>query len=459
MNLVLLSGGSGKRLWPLSNDVRSKQFLKLLTDENGQRQSMVQRVFSQIEEVCPDSNIVVATSESQADPLRNQLGQGVELVLEPERRDTFPAIALACAYLESKKQLSRDEVVVVMPVDPYTELGFFRTFADMEKAVQSDCAELVLMGIRPAFASPKYGYMTYECDGDSFLTPSVPRKVTGFVEKPEPERAEKLIEEGAVWNSGVFAFRLGYVLDLVRAELPFDNYDELRRNYGKLTRTSFDYKVVEHAKSIAAVFFDGKWKDLGTWTTISDEMAAPALGNVIMDGCSGSFAVNDLGIPMVIIGVDNIVAAASHDGILISSIAASPRVKDHANEIAARPMQEEKRWGEYSVVDTAEYSDGMRSITKHMVINKGQAISYQMHSKRDELWSVTDGEGLLCIDGAYRIMRRGDSVTIARGSRHAVRALTKLHLIEVQLGSDLDESDIERFDFEMPYSAEGLQCE
>lgn len=446
MNLILLSGGSGKRLWPLSNNVRSKQFLKLLTDGEGNRISMVQRVFSQIAEAHPGANVVVATGDSQVDALRNQLGESVELVLEPERRDTFPAIALACAYLESEKGLSGDDVVIVMPVDHYAELSYFEALGAMEQAVLSGSADLVLMGIRPTLPSPKYGYITYDGDRSSFLTPGVPRRVRGFVEKPDPDRAAELIEGGAVWNSGIFAFRLRFVLDLVRRELPFGSFAGLREKYSSLEKTSFDYKVVEHASSIATVFYDGEWKDLGSWATISEEMSGSSLGSVVMDGCSRTYAINDLGVPMVIIGAEDLIVAASHDGILVSDINASPRVKLHADRLGDRPMQEEKRWGDYSVVDTAQYSDGVRSITKHMNILAGSAISYQLHRFRDELWTVTDGEGILCVDGVSRTIRRGDIVSIPRGSRHTVRAVADLHIIEVQVGTLLDENDTERFD-------------
>ena len=153
MQLVLLSGGSGKRLWPLSNNVRSKQFLPLLEREDGKFESMVQRVVRQVKHVNLTTDITLATNASQFDIITNQLGGQVSVVTEPERRDTFPAIALAVSYLYFEKNCSDDEVVVIMPCDPYTEIGYFETIARMVECVHDDVAELVLMGITPTYPS------------------------------------------------------------------------------------------------------------------------------------------------------------------------------------------------------------------------------------------------------------------------------------------------------------------
>ena len=155
MQLVLLSGGSGKRLWPLSNNARSKQFLPLLEKEDGSMESMVQRVVRQARETNLTTHITLATNVSQLDIITNQLGDQVSVVTEPERRDTFPAIALATSYLSLAKNCSDDEVVVIMPCDPYTEIGYFETIARMVECVQHDVAELVLMGITPTYPSAK----------------------------------------------------------------------------------------------------------------------------------------------------------------------------------------------------------------------------------------------------------------------------------------------------------------
>lgn len=159
MQIILLSGGSGKRLWPLSNEARSKQFLRLLPSPDGGMESMVQRVIRQIKESGLSCPVTIATSASQKDAITNQLGEDVTVVTEPCRRDTFPAICLASAYLERVAKCDREETVIVMPCDPYTEDRYFQTIAEMGKAVQNNIADLVLMGIKPTCPSAKYGYV------------------------------------------------------------------------------------------------------------------------------------------------------------------------------------------------------------------------------------------------------------------------------------------------------------
>ena len=260
MQIILLSGGSGKRLWPLSNSTRSKQFLQLLQDPDGKKESMVQRVVRQIGESALDAEVIIATSASQRDFIETQLGAKVDVVTEPERRDTFPAIALSAAYLASQKGCSRDEVVVVMPCDAYTEAKYFDVVAEMARLVKRDVANLVLMGVTTAHASAEFGYIvpkTASVEEESY------RMVERFIEKPTERRAKELIEQGAYWNGGVFAFRLGHVLDIVANHLEVSDFEALRSRYAELPKISFDYEVVEKAESVAVVPFSGKWKDLG----------------------------------------------------------------------------------------------------------------------------------------------------------------------------------------------------
>ena len=159
MNIILLSGGSGKRLWPLSNDVRSKQFIKIFKKEDGLYESMVQRVYRQIKTVDTDASVVVATSKSQVSSIHNQLGDDVGICVEPCRRDTFPAIALACSYLKDVQKIDINEPVVVCPVDPYVEDDYFKALQDLSTEAVNSSSNLVLMGIEPTYPSEKYGYI------------------------------------------------------------------------------------------------------------------------------------------------------------------------------------------------------------------------------------------------------------------------------------------------------------
>jgi len=437
MNIILLSGGSGKRLWPLSNETRSKQFLKLLKDDNSNLESMVQRVYRQMKEASIDANIVVATGKLQLDSVRSQLGDSVDVVLEPERRDTFPAIALSCAHLAFEKNIGKDDIVLVLPIDPYAEIEYFTTLIKMEKVIKDGIANITLMGIKPTYPSAKYGYIIPDADRT---------QVKRFQEKPTEECARKLIEDGAMWNGGVFAFKLGYVMDIVKKHIKFDSYKEIEQQYSELPKISFDYEVVEKEPSISMVEYKGIWKDLGTWNTLTEVMDNNVVGNVILaDSCKNTHVINELDIPVTVLGTQNIVIAASPDGILVSDKHESSFLKQYVDCIHQRPMFEERRWGEYKVLDYTVYGDGTSSLTKSMFINAGKSISYQSHAIRDEIWTIVDGTGDLLIDGHIRNVKRGDVAYITKGQKHALIATTDLRMIEVQIGVELVESDIERY--------------
>lgn len=442
MNIILLSGGSGKRLWPLSNDARSKQFLKLLTDDKGNPESMVQRVFRQIRESGIVGTVTIATSESQIDSIRGQLGESVEIVSEPERRDTFPAIALAVSYLYYEKHCDKNEPVIVMPVDPYTERGYFRTVIQMEEAVRDGAADIVLMGIRPTYPSEKYGYILPEKEEGPY------RRVRKFVEKPGSAYAEAMIREGAMWNGGVFAFRAGYMIDRLNEQAAPQSFEELREHYGDLRKTSFDYEVVEKADSVAVIPYQGVWKDLGTWNTLADQIHDDVGMVVRGEGTEDTQIINELDIPLVALGVKDMVIAASPDGILVSGKTESSFMKPYVEKISLRPMYEERRWGYYKVLEYNAYEDGKRSLTKHLFVREGKKLSYQSHELRDEIWTIIEGRGVLLLDGHTRNVKRGDVAYITAGMKHALCAEEDLHMIEVQIGSELTETDIIRYAME-----------
>lgn len=445
MNLVLLSGGSGKRLWPLSNDSRSKQFLRILEDQKSNYVSMVQRVYKQLEAVNLHRSTVIATSKSQVEMIHSQLGQ-VPVVIEPERRDTFPAIALAAVYLYSENKVDKDEVVAVLPVDPFVDNSFFEKVSFLEKVVQDSKSDLSLMGVTPTYPSSKYGYIipkSIKNDNHQFL------KVSHFKEKPTEEEAADLIEQKALWNCGVFAFKLHFVLDIVKSlGFPLD-YTELLAKYNLLPKNSFDYEVVEKANNITVLPYDGYWKDLGTWNTLTEEMGSSILGKgKISEDSNNSHLINELDIPIVMLGVSDLLVAASPDGILVTEKSASPRLKEMILEFDQRPMYEERRWGWYKVLDYTKLDSETEILTKRIGINKGKNLSYQLHDKRCEVWTVVKGEGDLLLDGKLKRVTVGDVVEVPVGSKHAILALSDMEIIEVQRGSELIEEDIIRLEYD-----------
>lgn len=443
MKIILLSPDSGKRVWPLSNDARSKQFLRLLTAPDGSKESMIQRVVRQIKTVGLTDDIVIATGLNQKDSIENQLGTSIDVVTEPCKRDTFPAIMLTCSYL-AEKGTPMDEPVIVMPCDSYTDDGYFETIAKMADTVSEGTAEIVLMGIKPPYPSAKYGYIVPERGADCKAT-AIP--VMRFTEKPDVATAEKLIAERALWNGGVFAFRLGYLISISEATMPHSDFTTLRKEYGNLPKISFEYAVVEKAASVAVVPYSGQWKNLDTWSTITDELNTLTYGNVHSEENDGTYVINELEIPVVCIGTKDLVVAASPDGILVSERKLCENLKHIVDGIGKRPMYEERRWGEYTVIDYVEFPDGFCVLTKQLTLRPGCSISYQKHNCREEIWTFINGEGEIVLDGERSIVSRGDVIRISRGILHALRAITPLTFIEVQQGTNLVEEDIERFNW------------
>lgn len=441
MNIILLSGGSGKRLWPLSNDTMSKQFLRLLRNDNGEKESMVQRVFRQIKEAGIDANIVITTGKSQVESIKSQLGETVDVVIEPERRNTFPAILLASAYLKYKKNVPNDDTVLVLPVDPYTEIAYFETLCKMDKVIQSSVSDMTLMGINPTYPSEKYGYII--CDKTSEET----KRVVRFQEKPNLEKAKELLKQGAYWNAGVFGFKLEYILNILDSSIKVESYEELYNRFSELKKNSFDYEVVEKANSISMVPYKGEWKDLGTWNTLTEEMP-DSHGNVITgEGNENVSIINVEDKPVVVLGLKDVVVVNSTEGVLVSDKGKSSYLKPYVEELDdGRHLFEEKRWGEYKVLESNNYDNGIKTLTKHLYIKKGKSISMQLHHHRDEIWTVVNGEGELTIDDKTEEIGYSDIISIKKEQKHKVLAITDLHIIETQIGDQLLEEDIERFD-------------
>lgn len=432
MNIILLSGGSGKRLWPLSNEVRSKQFLKLFRDADGNYESMVQRVLRQIRSVDGTARVTIATSRSQVSSIVNQLGDDVGISIEPCRRDTFPAMALAACFLADVKHVGRNEVVAVCPVDPYVDTDYFAAVERLSRIAGEGGSNLMLMGVKPAYPSEKYGYIIPEtCEEVS--------EVKAFKEKPSAEMAQEYIGEGALWNCGVFAFRLGYILDKAHELIDFEDYHDLFSRYESLERISFDYAVVEKEPSIRVMRFDGKWMDLGTWNTLTEAIADDVIGKgVLNDTCSGVNIINELDVPVLAMGLHDVVISASPQGILVSDKEQSSYIKPYVDRFDEPVMFAEKSWGSYNVIDV-----DTGSLTVKVTLNPGHSMNYHCHGHRDEVWVVIAGTGRTIVDGMEQFVKPGDVITMSAGCRHTVIATDELKMIEVQLGKDISADDKE----------------
>ncbi|MBQ9606651.1 MAG: cupin domain-containing protein [Lachnospiraceae bacterium] len=435
MNIVLLSGGSGKRMWPLSNDIRSKQFIKLFKNDEGEYESMVQRVYRQIKTVDKGANITIATSKTQVSAIHNQLGEQVSVCVEPTRRDTFPAIALAAAYLHDESGVDRDESVVVCPVDPYVDNSYYEAVAKMGDIAATGDKNITLMGIEPTYPSEKYGYIIPKNKDEL-------SEVSEFKEKPDVETAKRYIDDGALWNGGVFAFRLSYMLDKAHSLLDFTDYRDLYNHYTECDKISFDYAVVEKESSIQVLRYAGEWKDVGTWNMMAEVMADEIKGKAITDETTtGTNVINELDIPILVMGAKNMVVAASGDGILIADKEQSSYMKPYVEKISTDVRFAEKSWGSYSVIDAGE---GYLNVK--VVLNPGNRMTYHSHEFRDEVWTVLSGRGKTIIDGMEQVINPGDVVTMAAGCRHTVIAETELTMLEAQLGENISVSDKKKYE-------------
>lgn len=442
MNIILLSGGSGKRLWPLSNEIRSKQFIKIFKKEVDdidkdckEYESMVQRIYKQIMNVDPEATITVATSKSQVSAIHNQLGDNIGISVEPSHRDTFAAIALATAYLHEIKKLDKAEAVVVCPVDPYVEDDYFRCVNELYNAAKEGTSNLVLMGIEPTYPSEKYGYikpLIYGEDKFKYI----------FTEKPTLDKAKEYIAQGALWNGGVFAYRLSYVLEKAKTILGTSNYIELLNSYNNLEKISFDYAVVEQETSLEVVKYNGRWADLGTWNTLTEAMEDTILGDAVLnDRCSNVHVINELGIPILGMGLHDLVISASPEGILVSDKEQSSYIKPFVDAIDQQIMFAEKSWGSYRVLDV-EKSFMIVKVT----LNPGHKMNYHSHEKRDEVWVVVAGSGMTVIEGIEQRVEIGDIITMDVGCKHMVIAgNVGLQMIEIQLGEDISVADKHKY--------------
>ncbi len=437
MNVILLSGGSGKRLWPLSNDIRSKQFIKIFRNEQGEYESMLQRMYKNIKKINNQSIITVATSKSQVSTIHNQIGNEVGISIEPCRKDTFPAIALATAYLHDVKKVDLDETVVVCPVDPYVEHEYFEALEKLSKLAKCKEYSLSLMGINPTYPSEKYGYIIPENTEEI-------SKVKMFKEKPNVELAKNYIKQGALWNGGIFAYKLGYVLNIAHQLIDFKDYDDLYSKYETLKKISFDYAVVEKEEKIQVMRFNGQWKDLGTWNTLTEAMDEEIIGKGIKnEQCKNIHIINELNVPILCMGLKDAVVAASAEGILVSDKEQSSYIKPYVEKINQQVMFSEKSWGSYRVIDIQE-----ESLTILVTLNSGSCMKYHSHDFRDEVWTVISGTGKTIVDGIKKTVKAGDIITMKAGCKHTIIAETELKVIEVQLGKEINVNDKHKFEFE-----------
>ena len=333
------------------------------------------------------------TNETVNKRVRAALDNGLKVILcvgevleEREQGVTFEVVGMQTKI--ALQGVSEEESVVVCPVDPYAENDYFETLKALSDRAAASSANLVLMGIEPTYPSEKYGYIIP-------IGKEQVSKVSMFKEKPTQEVAKDYIAKGALWNGGVFAFKLGYVLKRAHELIDFVDYKDLFNKYDTLNKISFDYAVVEHEPEIEVMRFAGTWKDLGTWNTLTEAMDSQAVGEAMFnEKCENVHVVNELDVPILCMGLKDVVISASPEGILVSDKEQSSYIKPFVNTLDHRVMFAEKSWGSFKVIDIDK-----ASMTIKVTLNAGHQMNYHSHQYRDEVWTVIAGEGKTVVDG------------------------------------------------------------
>jgi mannose-1-phosphate guanylyltransferase / mannose-6-phosphate isomerase len=459
---VIICGGTGTRLWPLSRESQPKQFIPLAGGA-----STFQQVLARVADPDTFAPPIVLTNVEFRFTVADQIQRAdasADIVLEPTGRDSGPAIAVA-AELAARRD--RETLLLVLAADHIvrdTE-GFRRACRDAIAAAQA--GHLVTFGVHPSAPATSYGYIR---PGPK-LAGSGAHKVEAFVEKPDQATAASYVAEGFLWNSGNFMFRADSMLDelaqfepeiLAAAKLSVDgiarDLDFLRlpeKAFGQAPKKSIDYAVMERTKRAAVLPVDFGWSDIGSWGALWKELAHDQSGNTV-DGptvlldTTGSLVFSDETILTAVVGLNDVVVVSTSDAVLVVSKDRSEKVKDLVTKLKGtgrREATEHKRihrpWGYYQGVDA-----GPRYQVKRIVVKPGGQLSLQKHHHRAEHWVVVKGTAQVAINDDTRTVHENESVYVPIGSVHRLTNPGKipLELIEVQVGSYLGEDDIIRFE-------------
>ncbi|PKG46507.1 sugar phosphate nucleotidyltransferase, partial [Planococcus sp. Urea-trap-24] len=373
--------------------------------------------------------------------LKDQLNDIIPTVIEPETRDTFGAVALSVLYMLENDSVTSEEPICIFPVDILVDHSFIECIKNIcEKKRNSSIS---LIGVNPTSPSEKYGYIL---PLKNELLNNEDGQVKLYVEKPTKLQAQTLIENGALWNSGVSIFTSEIIITwLKNLNLPL-TYNELLTKYNEIPNISFDYQVLAQTEQIFYTKYSGKWKDLGTWDSITQELNQNIIGKGTIQNSENTHLFNELEIPIIVQGIQNAVVSASINGILVCSKDEAYLIKDAVDLYGddCNDLFVEKNWGWYKILDHSINSAGQHILTKKLHIKENNNISYQFHEHRDETWTIIDGKGILVIDNQIFDAVVGKTFHIPSGSKHSIKALTSLEIIEIQSGSQTRETDIIR---------------
>ena len=454
---IILAGGSGSRLWPLSRELYPKQLLNLQKSE-----SLLQSTFLRMKKCMPESNVISMTGVKHAANVRFQLSSFVEnpiVLSEPISKNTAPAIVLATKYIsESSKS---DPVILVVPSDHLIEdiEAFANTVSEGEKLAEK--GYIVTFGVKPSYPETGYGYINVASE-----KLEAGYKVNKFVEKPDETLAKQYLADGNYyWNSGIFMFKASVLLKeaslltpeiyaLLKnfdftssSEIPFTEFD-------KMPNISIDYAIMEKSQNIALVDLKSDWNDLGSWKSIYDVSEKDSdgnvkIGNVLDEGSKNSFVYSSSKL-VATIGLEDVVIVETEDAVLACKADKAQEVKKiydtlkNQNDDTYKVHKTVYRpWGYYTVL-----GEGKGFLTKMIQVNPGQKLSVQSHNHRSEHWVVLEGTAKVVLEGKEHILTPGHSVDIAVKEIHSLQNPFDevLKIVEVQKGDILIEEDIIRYE-------------
>ena len=442
---VILSGGSGQRLWPVSRKSTPKQFCQFLNEPllelTLKRLSGFQAplLISNINLKIPTENII------------NRIESPIDVVYEPLAKNTAPAVALAAKYLVDKKQA--DEWVCVMPADHIIKnVDLLESTLKSIESYEDD--HIYLIGINPK--EPKTGFGYIEIDEKIFNQPT---PVTKFHEKPDLETAQKYVESGNFfWNSGIFIFKpktlVSYFKE-TKSEIwkkidQINNFSNFTKHYESIRANSFDYEVLEKFEKIKCIPLELQWSDVGSWDEFSKVIPQETSFNneLIEINCSNNYYVSTEKKAITSIGLNDIIVVDSPDSLLLCKKSESEKVKDIVKSIKNHNVLvnhniELKPWGYFKVI-----LDEPHQKVKKICVYPNQQLSYQSHEKRTEQWTITKGTGLITLSDQKVNLKLGDSIQIKSKEKHRIANTSDevLEFIEVQTGSYFGEDDIIRFE-------------
>lgn len=445
---LILAGGSGSRLWPLSRELYPKQLLNIQNTE-----SLLQATFDRLKECIEPQNIISMTGVKHFSNVKYQLSSITEnpiVLSEPISKNTAPAIVLGSKYVMEKSKT--DPIILVVPSDHMIKdvKGFAETVKEGEKLAQE--GKIVTFGIKPTYPETGYGYIN-----------SANNK---FVEKPNAELAKKYVEDGNYfWNGGIFMFKASVLLEEAAKCAPeiysklnafdFSQTDEIPfTEYDKMPNISIDYAVMEKSDKVAMVVLKSDWNDLGSWKSIydvskKDENGNVKIGHVLDEGSKNSFVYSSSKL-VATIGLENIILVETEDAILACKADKSQDVKKIFDTLKKQNDNTHlvhktvyRPWGYYTVL-----AQGKGFLTKMIQVNPAQKLSVQSHNHRSEHWVVLEGKAKVLLEGKEYILSPGHSVDIPVKAIHSLQNPYEevLKIIEVQKGDLLIEEDIIRYE-------------